>query len=41
VAKLMPYEEYIEVDMPWLERIPSHWKQRKVKYLFDERVEKG
>lgn len=37
----MPYEEYIEVDMPWLERIPSHWKQRKVKYLFDERVEKG
>lgn len=41
MAKLMPYEEYIEVDMPWLERIPSHWKQRKVKYLFDERVEKG
>ncbi|CEO89556.1 hypothetical protein [Syntrophaceticus schinkii] len=41
MAKIKPYEEYKEVDLPWLERIPSHWGQRKVKYLFDERVEKG
>jgi type I restriction enzyme S subunit len=25
----------------WLGEIPEHWGQRKVKYLFDERVEKG
>jgi type I restriction enzyme S subunit len=41
MGEFKPYEEYIEVDLPWLERIPSHWGQRKVKYLFDERVEKG
>lgn len=41
MAELKPYEEYKEVDLPWLERIPSHWDQRKIKYLFEERVEKG
>ena len=41
MAKLKPYEEYREVDLPWLEKVPSHWGQRKIKYLFNERIEKG
>lgn len=30
-----PYEEYKDVDLPWLDRVPSHWEMEKVKYKFD------
>lgn len=33
--KFKPYEEYKEVDLPWLDRVPSHWEMRKVKYKFN------
>lgn len=36
-----PYEYYKEVEDPWLNLIPEHWKYKKVKYLFSERVDKG
>ena len=28
-------------DVEWIGDIPEHWEVRKVKYLFDERVQKG
>lgn len=36
-----PYESYKSVDEIWMTSVPSHWETIKVKYLFDERVEKG
>ena len=36
-----PYDEYRSVDEIWMDAVPSHWETIKVKYLFDERVEKG
>jgi type I restriction enzyme S subunit len=35
VAKLKPYEEYREVDLPWVEKVPSHWEISYIKYLFN------
>lgn len=36
-----PYGSYKSVDEIWMTSVPSHWETIKVKYLFDERVEKG
>ncbi len=36
-----PYSEYKDVAEIWMSSVPAHWETIKVKYLFDERVEKG
>ena len=36
-----PYTSYKKIDEYWLSEIPSHWKAIKIKFLFDERSEKG
>jgi type I restriction enzyme S subunit len=41
IADLKPYPEYKESGLPWLGRVPSHWKYRRTKFLFRERVTKG
>lgn len=33
--KFKPYEEYKKVDLPWIDKIPSHWESNKIKYKFD------
>lgn len=38
---LKPYGEYRETGEPLVGRVPSHWKFRRAKTLFHERVEKG
>lgn len=35
------YESYKPLSELWLSSIPTHWKSRKIKYLFSERSEKG
>ncbi len=30
-----------ETGLPWIPRCPAHWSLRRMKYLVDERVEKG
>jgi type I restriction enzyme S subunit len=37
----MNYTEYRQIDELWLMTIPKHWEDRKIKYVFSERVEKG
>jgi type I restriction enzyme S subunit len=39
--KLRPYPEYKDSGVPWLGKIPAHWKSIKTKYVFRERVQKG
>ena len=39
--KLRQYDEYRKSDLLWLDRIPRHWKLKKIKHLFKERTEKG
>ncbi len=41
IADLKPYAEYKESGLPWLGRVPGHWGQRRMKFLFKERVQKG
>jgi len=41
IADLKPYPEYRESGLPWLGKVPEHWKQRRTKFLFRERVQKG
>jgi type I restriction enzyme S subunit len=41
IADLKPYPEYKESGLPWANRVPSHWKFRRTKVLFSERVQKG
>lgn len=41
IAKLKPYSDYAETDMPWAHRVPTHWGKRRTKFLFRERVQKG
>ncbi|MDU5099966.1 MAG: restriction endonuclease subunit S [Peptoniphilus grossensis] len=36
----MRYKEYKKVDIPWLNKVPSHWEIKNVNNLFDERREK-
>ena len=41
IADLKRYAEYKESGLPWLGRVPGHWGQRRMKFLFAERVQKG
>jgi type I restriction enzyme S subunit len=41
IADLNPYPEYKESGLPWLGQVPAHWGQRRMKFLFTERVQKG
>ena len=41
IADLKPYPEYRETGLRWLGQVPEHWKQRRTKFLFRERVQKG
>jgi type I restriction enzyme, S subunit len=41
IADLEPYPEYKESGLPWVGRMPSHWSQRRMKFLYRERVQKG
>jgi type I restriction enzyme S subunit len=38
---LKPYEAYKNMNEFWLQNIPSSWNNLKIKYVFDERIEKG
>lgn len=35
------YDAYCDFADVWIDKIPSHWETHKMKYLFDERSEKG
>ena len=35
------YDEYKDTGMVWLNKLPSHWEKRKLKYCFSERSEKN
>lgn len=39
--KLAPYPDYKDSGVLWLGKIPVHWNERKTKYLFGERTQKG
>ncbi|MHB2007151.1 MAG: restriction endonuclease subunit S [Acidobacteriaceae bacterium] len=41
IADLKPYAEYKESELPWLGKVPAHWDKRRMKFLFNERIEKG
>jgi type I restriction enzyme S subunit len=41
IADLKPYPEYRESGLPWLGQVPGYWGQRRMKFLFKERVQKG
>ena len=41
IADLKPYPEYKESGLPWLGQVPGHWCQRRMKFLFKERTQKG
>ena len=31
--KFKPYEEYKKVNLPWIDEIPSHWEESRVKAI--------
>ena len=35
------YDSYKDSGVKWIGEIPSHWKVKKIKYIFEERSEKG
>ena len=35
------YDSYKDSGVKWIGEIPSHWKVMKIKYIFEERSEKG
>ena len=41
IAGLQPYPEYKESGLPAVGKMPAHWSQRRMKFLFCERVQKG
>jgi type I restriction enzyme, S subunit len=41
IDDLKPYPEYKESGLPWAGQVPVHWGQRRMKFLFRERTEKG
>ncbi len=41
ISGLKPYPGYRETGLPWIESMPAHWGQRRMKFLFRERVQKG
>ncbi|MEI0738561.1 hypothetical protein VQ056_21145 [Paenibacillus sp. JTLBN-2024] len=38
---LKPYNEYKPIPELWITKIPESWSYRKIKFLFNERSEKG
>jgi type I restriction enzyme S subunit len=41
IPDLKPYQEYRESGLQWLGKVPRHWQQRRMKFLFRERIQKG
>lgn len=41
IADLKPYEAYKISGLTWLDKVPSHWGRRRMKFLFSERTQKG
>ena len=41
ISNFKPYPEYKESGLPWLGRVPGHWDARRMKFLFQERSQKG
>ena len=41
IAGLKPYAAYKDSGLAWLGPLPSHWGQRRMKFLFRERAQKG
>ena len=41
IADLKPYGAYKDSGLPWLGQVPGHWGQRRMKFLFKERSQKG
>jgi type I restriction enzyme S subunit len=41
IADLKPYAASEESGLPWLGKVPGHWGQRRMKFLFKERAQKG
>ncbi|HVY24412.1 MAG TPA: restriction endonuclease subunit S [Steroidobacteraceae bacterium] len=41
IADLKPYSQYKDSGLQWLGPIPKHWGQRRMKFLFSERIQKG
>lgn len=41
IADLKPYATYKDSGLSWLGPLPSHWGQRRMKFLFKERTQKG
>ena len=39
--ELRPYPEYKSVDIPWLDKVPAHWKMQRMKHLFAQRNIRG
>lgn len=39
--KMKRYTTYKDSGVKWIGEIPSHWKTRKIKYIFTEKSEKG
>lgn len=37
---LQPYKDYKESGLPWLGRVPSHWREKRLDRLFEQRNEK-
>ena len=35
------YNEYKDSGVKWLGEIPCHWENRKIKYTFEEKSDKG
>ncbi len=38
---LRPYEHYVDMGLPLAQRYPGHWALQRIKFLFNERSEKG
>lgn len=41
IADLKPYAAYKDSGLAWLGPLPGHWGQRRMKFLFKERTQKG
>lgn len=41
IHDLHSFPDYRRTDMPWAVSTPAHWSQRRMKFLFQERVQKG
>lgn len=37
----MQYKDYKEVNLPWLDKVPSHWEIKRIASVFDIRKEKN